>query len=183
MLVPVGGFVILHTLPCSFRSHARSTLLTTQGKPPFIGSVKLFWLVLSLPTPHPPRASSNTSSKSYSHTKLAITYTASSSAIFFPRHVLGPALKTGNSYAVLDIRVSFSSPLSMLPSSQRSGRKIAASSPQISVERPIAHGIHKTTAPCGRNVPSGKVVGALHSLSSRGTGGYRRIVSLKTAVV
>lgn len=150
-------------------SDPKSLTRTKHGNPHSIGRVKLFWLRLSCGVSPGFSFSSIASLNSYFQTRLATTYTASNSAIRLPRHDLGPPLKTGNSKALIVFTVG-GTPF-LLEISQRSGLNSSASSPQMCLERPMAQGVQITMAPAGREVPSGNVVGVVHSLSSMGTGG------------
>ena len=162
--------LISHSHPCFSgslsRPESRSPLsLTWQGRPPSIGNVRLFLLLLS-GVPCPPAAVlsvSMISSKSKSLHIWTRIQQAMSSAIFFPRQERGPPLKTGNSKAVLVISFTAlsapsSSSWSAAGASHRSGRKRSESSPQRCRERFMAHIHHMMMLPLGRNVWSGSRV-------------------------
>src|ERR1700709_940262 len=98
-----------------------------------MGKVRLFLLILSI---------SSTASKSNLNTKVAMIWTATNSAIFFPKQVLGPPLKTGYSNAGFEIKLPFSS--------QRSGINLSEFWPHINLDLFIAQ-VHQTrTALLGR---------------------------------
>lgn len=168
---------VLQPPPIVVSDAAGHLLLTLTGKPSSIGKVRLFWLFLSPPLPQSLSFFAITSVISYLHVKRARTATAKSSASFLPRQILGPPLKTGNSKA------DFCRLIEPAALSHRSGLNCSESSPQMRCERPMAQGTQITTDPFGSHVPSGNVVGATHSLSSKGTGGQRRRVSEKTECV
>src|SRR3569833_1073627 len=119
-----------------------------------MGNVRLLLLTRSL---------SSAGMKSNIHAMDAMACTAITSAIFLPRQVRGPPLKTGYSAAPL---------VMSLPScSHLSGLKESASGPHVVTERPVAHRHHTTMDVLGRKVPSGSVVAGSHCRISKGMGG------------